>query len=246
MAHEHDGHRHRIIQKLERGALVDHEILEILLYLPLPRKNTNDLAHRLVERFGSVLGVYDATMKELQQVEGVGEQLAAYLYSSGLLHKKMLQSRAEENGFKERFDSKAFVPFVREQYAAVQKEVLDIYLLDGEGYVFKKLRFSDKKTHEVEVTPTELTEILTGNAPSGVVFVHNHPCGTAEPSQSDEEMTNRCQLICNMYGVLLCDHFIYAPDGVYSYYLSSRMSDISKNYAVSVVTEANGVVREKK
>ncbi len=245
MANEHEGHRHRIIQKLESGALAEYEILEVLLFLALPRKNTNEIAHRLTERFGSIFGVYDATMKELQQVEGVGEQLAAYLYGSGLVQKMIAQRKAEEPGFKGVFDSKNFVSFIRERYSEVNKEVLDIYLLNGDGYIFKKLRFSDSKTHQVEVSPMDFTDILTGNKPSGVVLVHNHPYGSAEPSQSDEEMTNRCQLICNLHGVLLCDHFIYAPDGVYSYYLGSRMSGISKNYAVSTVTDANGALREK-
>ena len=54
MVGEHEGHRKRIIQKLETGALLDHELLEIMLFSMLPRRNTNDIAHRLLQKFGSI------------------------------------------------------------------------------------------------------------------------------------------------------------------------------------------------
>ena len=59
---EHDGHRHRIIEKLDTGVLCEHELLEILLFNALPRRNTNDLAHRLLTAFGSIRGVFSASV----------------------------------------------------------------------------------------------------------------------------------------------------------------------------------------
>jgi len=63
-------------------------------------------------------------------------------------------------------------------------------------------------------------------------MVHNHPYGEAIPSDSDDRMTKNCQMLCSMHNRLFCDHITYAPNGMYSYYLSGRMKDISQNYSV--------------
>ena len=82
--------------------------------------------------------------------------------------------------------------------------------------------------------------LLTENA-RGVVMVHNHPCGEATPSGGDDAMTQNMQLMCSMHNLLLCDHVIYAPNGLYSYYLSGRMADISRKYSFdSLINKQKG------
>ena len=76
---EHAGHRKRLIEKLEKGMLHEHEVLEALLFNAVPRKNTNDLAHRLLAEFGSVPAVLEAPISLLKKVDGVGESVAAYI-----------------------------------------------------------------------------------------------------------------------------------------------------------------------
>ena len=66
---EHSGHRHRLIQKLDSGSLCEHEYLEMLLFNAVPRRNTNDIAHRLLARFGNIRDVLGAPLEQLQQVE---------------------------------------------------------------------------------------------------------------------------------------------------------------------------------
>lgn len=78
----HDGHRQRLLQRFLREGLDgfdEHNILELLLFYAIPRKDTNELAHRLMDDFGSLAGVLDASAQELQQVEGVGENTAGFL-----------------------------------------------------------------------------------------------------------------------------------------------------------------------
>ena len=87
MAGEHAGHRKRIIQKLESGTLLDHELLEIMLFSVLPRRNTNDLAHRLLNQFGSIHEVYAASMEELMKVPGIGESIAAHIRCTGIVYR---------------------------------------------------------------------------------------------------------------------------------------------------------------
>jgi DNA repair protein RadC len=85
---DHSGHRKRIIAKLDKNVLLEHELLEIFLFNAIPRRNTNDIAHRLLARFKSIRGVLDASVAELKTVEGVGENVAAYLVTAGAFFKK--------------------------------------------------------------------------------------------------------------------------------------------------------------
>ena len=82
----HEGHRQRMYEKLKKNAMEEHEWLEMLLFMSVPRRNTNDLSHRLIQRFGSVEEVLKASLEELQTVEGVGIQIAAHLKCIEHLH----------------------------------------------------------------------------------------------------------------------------------------------------------------
>lgn len=231
----HDGHRLRMYEKLKNTKLAEHEILEILLYNGMPRKNTNELAHTLILKFGSLDGVYSACMEDLQKVDGVGVQLAGYIFLFGELVRRATQIETERERFKERFSTTAFTPFVKKTYKNVLVEVVDLYLLDGDGYVIKKQRFSTDSICKVQVVPEEFSSFLLTQGASGIVMVHNHPVGEAQPSKADDQMTKNCQILCSAHNLLLCDHIIYAPNGVYSYYLDGRLQEISKNYSVQSV-----------
>lgn len=218
-------------QKIDKNALEEHEWLELLLFTALPRKNTNEIAHALLTKFGSVSDVLFAPMDELQSVPGVGASVGGFLRAVG--HCLESFQAGKEPKYYGKFESRAFLPFVKETYKDILFEVLELYLLDGDGRIMKKQRFSVDSICTVQVVPEEISEFLLLNGASGVVMVHNHPYGEALPSETDDSMTKNCQLICSMHNRLLCDHIIYAPNGMYSYYLSGRMETISKNYSVS-------------
>lgn len=229
----HDGHRKRMYEKLELGFFAEHEWLEVLLYNAQPRKNTNELAHRLLERFSSVEKVLDASMEELQSVPGVGANIAAYLKCLGHFYKHYKPK--EEMKFEGRFSSEAFLPFVKETYRTVLYEVVDLYLLDADGRVIDKRSFSIDSVCTVRVLPEAITALLLKKEAFGVVMVHNHPFGDAVSSEKDDMMTKNLQMLCSMHNRLFCDHIIYAPNGMYSYYLSGKLKEISENYSISKV-----------
>ena len=108
-----------------------------------------------------------------------------------------------------------------------------MYLLDGDSYVIKKQGFSMESISTVLLKPEMLSAFLLTENARGVVMVHNHPCGEATPSGGDDAMTQNMQLMCSMHNLLLCDHVIYAPNGLYSYYLSGRLLGISKKYSLN-------------
>ena len=234
----HDGHRMRIRERLRKGSLLEHELLEILLFNGVPRQNTNELAHRLLARFGSLANVFSASMDELEQVDGVGTSLAAYIYASGLCYETYYNHKLQPNFRPKEYDNEEFLSFVQELYSDTDREVLDLYALDENSRITVSKRFSQDSLFNVAVAPEEIAAFLTKNRACGMVMVHNHPLGDAEPSKSDDYMTVQCQMICSMQNVLLCDHVIYSPNGIYSYYKNGRLRDIAARYSVQNVLNA--------
>ena len=229
----HDGHRQRMFEKVKRGSLEEHEWLEVLLFPTLPRKNTNELAHRLLAKFRTIPNLFSASEAELMSVEGVGKSVAAHLRVIGYFYEKYYTQ--SEKYFTGRYSSAAFIPFVKEAYAKENYEVVDVYLLDGAGEVFSRKRFTNEHSGRVELLPEDLTRIILEEQPSGIVLVHNHPNGVAVPSKTDDYTTNKCQMVCSFHNIMFCDHIVYAPDGVFSYYGSGKLKEISKEYSMQGV-----------
>lgn len=226
----HDGHRQRMYEKAEKGVLAEHEWLEVLLFNAIPRRNTNDIAHALIAQFGSVAKVFFASSEELQKVPGVGTSVAAQIRAIGHFFTQYCESR--EPTYEIPFETNEFISFVKATYKDLAVEVLDVYLLDGAGYVEQRRRFSAQSIASVQVVPEGITSFILSEGASGVVLVHNHPFGSAIPSDSDNLLTKNCQVLCSLNNRLLCDHLIYAPDGVYSYYLGGDLPRMSRKYSI--------------
>ena len=241
----HDGHRQRLLKKIGEENLLEHELVEMLLFYVFKRRNTNDLAHRLLAKFGNIHRILSASMEELQSVEGIGKQAAQFLWLLGRCQKERAQeSKVEEGLIMDKYDASVFVEYVRGEYDRLTEEVLDFYLLDWRGDISFRRRFQGNRL-SVWVDPSVITQMLLDNSPSGIIAVHNHPSGSIKPSQKDDEMTRICQLICSSLNVMFCDHVIVAKGGMYSYYSAGEMQRISKKYSVQRLAEEEGKKQEK-
>ena len=223
----HSGHRRRLIEKAKREDLTEYEYLEILLFNAMPRRNTSDLAHRLLSRFGTLQNLLLATRAELLSVEGVGENVAIYLYALGQLCNSY--ARSMRKGYHGKYDYEKFIHYLKNLPEYPQEETLDVFLLDENGYIIERKKF-DGGVEKVIIHPECFTKLLIEYKPSGVVIVHNHPSGNPAPSVKDEEMTRKCQMLCSAHNVILCDHIIYGANGAYSYYNVGELKNISEDY----------------
>ena len=235
--HEHDGHRQRMLQKLKKQELSVQERLEILLFSVLPRRNTADVAHRLLSRFGRIENLFSASMAELAAIEGVGENAAAYLYNIGALFRAMQKPKTTtartKKAFAGEFSTEKFLPYVNETCKNERDEFVAIFLLDENANIFKTHRFEGDEEH-VTFAPEKVAELILDYHPSGLVMVHNHLDENENASKADEETTKKVQLICSMHNVIFCDHIIYSKQGVYSYYMDGRLQDISNDYSMRI------------
>ena len=222
----HAGHRQRMFAKLNRGNLCEHELLETLLFFAIPRLNTNDLAHRLLRKFGTIANVLNATADELKEVKGMGDNSAAFLQCVGTFLTEYGDSL--QRVIPKEYHLCEFLSFVQREYAAMDKEVADIYLLRDNAEIFMRRRFEGGE-QKVDFPIKWLQKILVECQPTGLVVVHNHPSGVAKPSIEDRIAVEKCQAACLAADVLLCDFCVSAKDGVYSFYQSGEMTGIAKD-----------------
>lgn len=235
---EHAGHRKRLIQKLGQGALLEHEVLEALLFNAMPRKNTNDLAHRLLAEFGSVTAVLGAPIERLKSVDGVGESLASYLRCIGTFCERYYAEYKER--FPNVYDEDDFSAFVRREYSYLDYEVLDCFLVEKNGRILQRKRLSRGEKDYATIKPEDLTAILAVDGVAGMILVHNHPDAVSDPTDADDELTKQAQWLCSFHNLLLCDHVVCGCDGAYSYYKQGKLASISVNCSIrTLLREGN-------
>lgn len=230
---EHEGHRKRLYEKLKAGGLLhDHELLEMLLFNAYPRKNTNPIAHKLLDTFGSMRGVFDADIEELCAVKGVGESTACYLKTVGRCAYGAYSAEGNDITLKNYGD---FKDYASVRLRGMTEEVIEIYVLDKSGKIKYVYSHSSGEKHRVRVNHDEITRLIAGK-PYGIVIAHNHLTGNSEPSAEDDKFTGEVQLLCAINGVRLFDHCIYAADNdVYSYFATGRIEQIKSTYNLNTL-----------
>ncbi|MDE7329665.1 MAG: hypothetical protein K2N30_01010 [Clostridia bacterium] len=230
----HEGHRARMYEKLKNDdGLLDHEVLEILLYNAYPRINTNPVSHALIKTFGSLSGVFSADVNSLMAVDGVGESVALYLKCVGECNKRISSKYAGIAVIKNHEDFKKFTTM---RLRGNNVEVMEIYCVDKSGRVKRVNSFTDEKENNVEVGTDKVLSILSLEKPYGILVVHNHVRGGCAPSVNDDKFTAQVQLLCSISNVRLLDHMIYYTDKeIFSYLNSGRLDDIVAEFSFKAV-----------
>lgn len=230
---EHKGHRKRLYEKLKAGGLLhDHELLEMLLFNAYPRKNTNPIAHKLLDTFGSLRGVFDANIEELCAVKDVGENIACYLKTVGMCSYGAYSAEGNNVTLRNYGD---FKDYASVRLRSMTEEAVEIYVLDRAGKIKYVYSHSVGDKHRVRVNHDEITRLISGK-PYGIVMAHNHLTGSSEPSAEDDKFTGEVQVLCGINGVRLFDHCIYAADNdVYSYFATGRIDQIKNSYNLNTL-----------
>lgn len=206
----HDGHRQRLIQRFLEEDLDNfepHNVLELLLFYAIPRKDTNELAHVLMDTFGSLKGVFDAPYEELIKVAGIGPNTAALLklvpsltrtyYSSEA--RSIILDTSEKSG-------EYFLPY----YIGQTEEVVRLACLDAGGKVISNQILHRGSANAAEVNLRKIVNIALRNNAMGVILAHNHPGGLPLPSEEDVATTKSIREALIPMGILLMDHIIVA------------------------------------
>lgn len=206
----HKNHRERMRRRfIEHGLnnFSDHEVLELLLYYTRPRGDVNPLAHRLINTFGSLPAVLDASFSDLCAVEGVGEKTAVLLQMIPPLLQRYQVEKVDE---KEYSSPPAVGEYLVNYFLDKKQEVLLLMLLDNGCRLIRTCEIGIGSPSSVHPNYRKIAQCSLQYNAASVILAHNHPGGNLEPSVGDLNVTKRTHEFMENMGVPLVDHFIVA------------------------------------
>lgn len=220
----HSGHRERVRREfLKNGFDEDtppHKIMEMLLFYSIPRKDTNEIAHELVSRFGSIAGIIDAPVDELVKVNGVNTNTAALI--------KLIMPVARRYMFDKKRNTHKYSNidevgnYLLSRYIGYSKEVFSITSFSGSGSILGFDILSEGDVAEVSISTRTVIEAVLKRQAVCAIIAHNHPDGVAVPSDNDIAVTENIKNALAHINVRLLDHLIIA-DGDYVSMAQSRL-----------------------
>ena len=208
------GHRQRLRQRFLEGgaeALPDYELLEMILFLAIPRVDTKPLAKQLLARFGGFAAVLNADIAALTEIDGVKENTAAVL--------KLFEATARRLAKTEIFDRpvigswEKLVDYCRVNLAHLPRERLHLLFLDRRNAVIAGETQGVGTVDHAPIYPREVARRALELNATAVIMVHNHPSGDPAPSAADIEATRKVAEALKTIGVTLHDHLIVGRTG---------------------------------
>ncbi len=213
----HDGHRKRLRERFRQEGLegfADHEVLELILFYGRARGDVNPLAHTLMDVFGSLQGVLEASPEQLMAVSGVGEETATLI---SLLVPAFRRYSACLCRTRKRFETRRDVKlFCRALLAGRRTERLYVIGLDADHQLLGSRLVAEGSTGSVQVQPRLVAEAALNLNARAIILCHNHPGGSDWPSLQDLSITQHIQLVMKSLDVELLDHLIVAGEKTYS------------------------------
>ena len=213
------GHRKRLKKEfLEHGADGFSEVraLELLLFYALARQDTNPLAHKLLDRFGSLYGVFSASVAELCTVDGIAEnsailiRLIPELFRLSEYGRRQIKNNKIDSSF-------AAGNLLSSCFTGESNEKFMLFCLDSRKRIKRQEEISRGVVNSVGVDVRRIAEIALSYKSAACIVAHNHPDGEAFPSSEDREVTTMICETLKMLGIPLLDHIIVGTDGYFSF-----------------------------
>ena len=209
----HENHRQRMIERCQRtgfASFADHEVLEMLLYYSKPRCDTNETAHLLLERFGRIDNVFEATIEELTEIDGIGLHSAVLMQlireSARRYTKAVMQSRKRFMHIRE------VAEFAHTCFVGSTSEQLYLFLFNNGMEMIDSALLTTGAINSTEIPLRLILEKALFKKASCVILAHNHPHGMAVPSDADIDLTVRAADMLGMISIPLLEHLVFAEN----------------------------------
>lgn len=222
--HSHSGHRERVKTRFEMEGLAsfeDHVALEMLLFYAIPQRDTNNLAHDLINEFGSLSGVFEASVDSLQSVNGIGKNAALLIKMIPEMYSKYQLDKVKQTSLVLDSSEKVGEYFIS-KYIGLTHEVMMAVCLDNKCHVKKSFVVSEGGIGSTDVNLRKIAGTVINTNSSSVIIAHNHPAGVAAPSAGDVEAVRVIVNTLRKLDIILCDSIIVSGENYYS------MADHSK------------------
>ncbi len=208
------GHRDRLRQRFRDGgdrALADYELLELLLFRLIPRRDTKPIAKALLARFGSLPEVLGAPAHLLTEVKGVGDSVATELKLTAAIAHRML--KGELKGRQVLASWTSVIEYCRAAMAFEAREQFRVLFLDKKNALIADEVQQTGTVDHTPVYPREVVKRALELSATALILVHNHPSGDPTPSRADIEMTKLIIDTARPLGITVHDHIIIGKDG---------------------------------
>ena len=225
----HEGHRKRMREKIMRtpdAALIEHELLETMLFYVIRRGDTNPLAHNIINTFGSVSGALESSMEDLMKVRGVGVKVAEYLNllgKFGRVYSRICHQKTEYD-----LELKVTQIYLRNLFKDIDREQVYILCLDFRDNIVKRLLLFEGTFESVDMDLRDVLKNSLSNDAKTVVCVHNHPSRIAKPSYADKISTGKMKEAFELVGIEFKDSLIVTQDQIYGI-LSKKTVDFESH-----------------
>ena len=212
------GHRDRLRQRFVTSgpdALADYEMLELILFMAIPRRDMKPLAKQLLLRFGNLAGVLNAPLSELQTVDGVSENVAIGLKTFQAAGHRLLKQEIMKKPVLNSWSR--LVDYVSATMAHERKEHFRVLFLNKKNELIADEIQASGTVDHTPAYPREIMKRALELAATALILVHNHPSGDPKPSPADIEMTANIVAAGEPFGIVIHDHLIVARNGVASF-----------------------------
>ncbi len=192
-----------------------HQVLELILFYSIPRRDTNEIAHELLEKYGSVSKVFEADINDLVKTPGIGENSAFILSLIPSLARRYFKDKW---GTKPVIDSSTTAgQYAVSLFAGRTYEAFYLICLDSQNRVNFPELIQEGTINESPVYPRLIVEAALRHQANSVILAHNHPGGSLKPSQADMEVTDRIRIALEAISIHVIDHIIVAGDKYVSF-----------------------------
>lgn len=209
--HSDLGHRERVKERFRQEGLDNFDqvhALELLLFYAVPRKDTKDLARALLDRFGSLSGVLEASIQELETVPGVGKNVSTYLsLLTDIGRYYMVHKTAAETILD---TTEKYGNFLARRFYGRRRETVYLLCLDAKCKVLSCQKVGEGDVNSVNIPIRRMVEIALVTNATTVVLAHNHTSGLAIPSREDVLTTRQLASALGAMDITLADHIVVA------------------------------------
>lgn len=212
------GHRKRLRERFIHSGLRgfhDYEIIELLLSLGTPRKDCKQPAKEAIKKFKTLRGVLEAPTKELQQIDGIGPHNAFGIRLVQEVAREFLKERIIDRPIYK--SAQEIFDYLYHSMRDLKKEVFKVLFLNGQNQIIETSDLFEGTLNSSAVPPREIIASAIRNNAVSLIFVHNHPSGNPEPSQSDRELTRDLVYAGSIMLIKVLDHIIIGDNRYFSF-----------------------------
>lgn len=228
----HEGHRARLREAADLDpdltSFNDYQTLEFILSYLLPRKDTNPIAHELIDTFGSLDNVFHANFDELYKISNMTANAASFLTHFYAFVRKAEQSKSGPRPILENVNQA--VEVLKPYFHGRDEERIYCAALDLNDKLLQVMLIGEGGVDNVAINNNKVLGLVTRTKAKKIILAHNHPSGGLRPSQQDVDTTNTMFIMLAGVNAILSDHIIFTDDGYFSFYENGLLDQCMQRY----------------